>query len=115
MSGDYSLWKREEDRRQANSGLTGRGIASCISVLISAGVAYAVYWWLTRRFDLRYVLGFPSEWPPFAVAALVILVAFMAVQLILIVLMGIVWRLRGKDQKVRDKLEEIYENWDQPQ
>ncbi len=115
MCSDYNLWKREEERREANAGLTGRGLASCVSVLISAGIAYLAYWWLNQRYNIVSFLDLPRDWPPLVSSALVILVAFVAVQLIFIVLMGIIWRIRGKDQKVSDKLEEIYEHWDQPQ
>ena len=113
MCSDYSLWKKEQERREANKGLTGRGLASCLTVLISAGVAYAIYRWLSSRYDLGYVLSLPPEWPDTVVAALVIIILFVAFLFVLTLLLGVVWRLAGKDQKVKDKLEEIYETWDQ--
>jgi hypothetical protein len=110
---DYSLWKKEEERREANKGLTGRGLASCVTVLISAGVAYLIYRWLSGQYDLAYVLSLPRDWPPIVVAALVIIVLFVAFQFVLTLLLSVLWRLGGKDKKVKDQLEEIYETWDQ--
>jgi hypothetical protein len=49
MCSDYSLWKKEQERREANKGLTGRGLVSCTIVLISAAVAYGIYWWLSSQ------------------------------------------------------------------
>jgi hypothetical protein len=113
MCSDYSLWKKEQERREANKGLTGRGLVSCTIVLISAAVAYGIYWWLSSQYDLRYVLSLPPDWPPLLVAALVIVILFVAFLFVLTLLMSVVWKLTGKDQKVQDKLEEIYETWDQ--
>jgi hypothetical protein len=62
---------------------------------------------------LRYVLSLPPDWPPLLVAALVIVILFVAFLFVLTLLMSVVWKLTGKDQKVQDKLEEIYETWDQ--
>jgi hypothetical protein len=113
MCSDYSLWKKEQERREANKGLMGRGLSSCAIVLISAGVAYLIYRWLSGQYDLGRVLSLPPDWPPEVVAALVIFILFVAFLFTLTLLLSVVWRLSGKDQKVQDKLEEIYETWDQ--
>ncbi len=113
MCSDYSLWKKEQDRREANKGLTGRGLGSCLIVLISAGVAYVIHRWLSGRYNLAYELSLPRDWPPMVADALVIIILFVAFLFVLTLLLGVVWRLAGKDQKVKDKLEEIYETWDQ--
>jgi TRAP-type C4-dicarboxylate transport system permease small subunit len=111
MSGDYSLWKRQDERLEANKGVTGRGIVGCISFLISAGIAYGIYWWLDGRYDLRTELSIPYSWPDAVVTALIVIILFIAIQSIVTIFLGILRKLAGKDQKVEDKLDELYEKW----
>jgi TRAP-type C4-dicarboxylate transport system permease small subunit len=114
MSGDYSLWKQQEARREANKGITGRGFVGCINILVSGGIAYAVWeFFLKARIDLRTELSLPPTWPEAAVTALAVVILFVGVLLAFTVLLSLVWKLTGKDQKVSDKLEEMADTWDQ--
>ena len=113
MGSDYILYKQQDERLAANKGVTGRGIFGCISFLVSAGIAYGVYWWLNGRYDLRAMLNIPANWPAAVVTALIIIILFIAIQSIVTIFLGILRKLGGKDQKVEDKLDELYENWDQ--
>jgi len=104
---DYSLWKRQDERLEANKGVTGRGIVGCISFLISGGIAYGIYWWLSGRYNLRAELSIPYSWPDAVVTALIIIILFIAIQAIVTIFLGILRKLAGKDQKVEDKLDEL--------
>jgi hypothetical protein len=110
---DYSLYKQQEERLAANKGVTGRGIFGCISFLVSAGIAYGIYWWLSGRYNLRAMLKIPASWPSVVVTALIVIILFVAIQLVLTLFLGILSKLGGKDQKVEDKLDELHETWDQ--
>lgn len=114
MSGDYSLWKQQDMRREANKGLTGRGFVGCISIVVSAGIAYGIWtMFLQSRIDLRSALRLPATWPDAAITGLAVIVLFVAVQLTFTILLGILWKLTGKDQKVEDKMDELADTWDQ--
>lgn len=113
MTDEYRLWKREEARRKQREGLAGRGITSCLSFLVSLSIAAGIFWWLSQNYNWRRLLNIPGDWPKLWVDIGMVILLFIAVQTILTVLLGIVWRLRGKDKKVRDKLRDLGEHWDQ--
>ena len=114
MSGDYSLWKQQEARREANKGVTGRGFVGCINILISGGLAYGIWeFFLKSRVDIRTQLDFTATWPDAAVTAFAVIILFIGVMLAFTVLLSIVWKLTGRDKKVADKLEEMADTWDQ--
>ena len=114
MSGEFSFFKQQEARREANKGVTGRGFVGCISIVISAGIAYGIWtMFLSNQIDLRRDLRLPATWPDTVVTGLAVIILFVAVQLASTILLGIMWKLTGKDQKVSDKMDELADTWDQ--
>ncbi len=113
MSGDYSMWKRQEERVKQRQGLTQRGLFGCVSFLISIGVAYGLYWWVEREKDLYRLFNIPREWPDWLVGILAVLVLTVAFQAVITIISGVFWRLAGKDKKVGEKMDEMLAKWDE--
>ncbi|MBN1317043.1 MAG: hypothetical protein JXA42_16295 [Anaerolineales bacterium] len=115
MSG-RTLQDIQDERQAKRKGLTGRGIVGCFTLLASLGIAYGLYWWLSKNYPLRTMLGVSkSTLPDPFFEIFVIIILFVIFQATLTLLGALMWRLRGKDQKVKDKLDELYEHWDEIQ
>jgi len=113
MSSDYSVWKREEAEAKEREGLTGRGIVGCISVLISAGLGYLAYWWVSNNYNLRHMFNIPKEWPSWVIDVLGVLILFIVVQATFTLITAVGWKLTGRDKKVGDKMDELLAQWDE--
>jgi hypothetical protein len=110
---DYSLWKREDEIEQERKGLTGRGIFGCVTFLVSGGLAYLGYTWLSQEYNLRRLLSIPKDWPGWLIDALGILVLLIAVQAVLTIIGSVFWKLSGRDKKVAGKLDDMLKQWDE--
>ncbi len=102
----------EESRVRQRQGLTGRALAGCFSLFVSLGAAYLVYGWIGER-KLRRLLVIPTDWPDPVVQILFVLLLFILIQAMFILLGGVVWKLTGRDKKVRDKMRDLYDQWDE--
>lgn len=110
---DFSLWKQQDEIEQERKGLTGRGIFGCVTFLASGGIAYLGYTWLSQEYNLRRLLSIPKDWPGWLVDALGILVLLIAVQAVLTIIAGVLWKLSGRDKKVAGKLDDMLKKWDE--
>lgn len=104
-----------QDERQARrKGLTGRGIVGCFTMLFSLGIAYGIFWWLNKSFPLRTMLSVPkSVLSDTLFELMLIVILFVIFQTSMTLLAALVWRVRGKDQKVKDKMNDLYKDWDE--
>jgi hypothetical protein len=103
----------QEERLAKRKGLTGRGIVGCFTFVLSLGIAYGLYWWLSKTYPLRTLLNVPKDTLPDPFFEIfIIFILFFIFQAALTLLGAMAWRIRGKDQKVKDKLDELYDQWD---
>ena len=111
-----SIQDIHEERLRKREGLTSRGIVGCITLLISTAAAYGLFTWLDDHRNLRRMFQIPSKTLPdpfFDILVVVVLLVLIQTALTLIV--SLIWRITGRDQKVEDKLDELYEKWDEIQ
>ena len=111
-----SLKDIQEDRLQKRKGLTSRGIVGCFTLLVSTGAAYWVYYFLSDRYPLRRLFGIPRDKvPDLFMDILGVLVLLILIQALLTIITSLVWKLAGKDRKVKDMMDDLYEQWDDVQ
>ena len=111
--GPRNLLELQAERAHQRRGLLGRGIAGCFSFLLSGAVSYAAFSWADQNYNLRRLMNIPYNYPGWIVDAIAILAFFIVFQLFLILAFGFFWKLSGRDQKVADKMEELYKHWDE--
>lgn len=109
---DSSFGRLQQKREDRRSGLTGRGITGCISLIVSGALAYFAYLWLSNQHNLRKVFDVPKDWPDWAIMAIGILICFVAIQATFTIMLAVFWRLAGKDKKVGDKMDDLLAQWD---
>lgn len=100
------------DRERQRKGLTGRGVVGCIMMLLSFGLAYALYWWLEQQYNLRRLFSVPRDWPNWVVTTAAVVLLFIVVQLVMTILIGLIFKLAGRDKKVIDQMGDLYDHWD---
>lgn len=104
--------QRQEQILEERKGLTTRGIFGCVSFLISVGIAYGIYYWVSGRYNLYRVFTIPRDWPNWLVAVIAVVILTVAFQGTISVIASFFWRLAGKDQKVGDKMDALLDQWD---
>lgn len=113
--GPRNLLEMQQERTQRRKGLLGRGISGCFSLLLSSAVSYVAFLWVDQNYNLRRLMNIPRNYPGWIVDTIAILALFIVFQLFMILLFGFFWKLSGRDKKVADKMEELYDHWDEIQ
>lgn len=110
--GDFGLRKIEKVRLEQRKGLTGRGLFGCASFLISAGLAYFLYQWLSQHYDLRRMFSVPYNVSPVVVQVAGTVILLVIIQFVMTLATSVFWKLGGRDKKVDDKMDDLLKQWD---